>query len=207
MEKIISVIFKVESEGYQAITELKKVPITDNYAVMQAALVKKENGSVKILDGFDTGIETANDTAIGGLIGGFVGILGGPLGVLLGGSLGALTGSVIDTDDAVHNASLIEMVSQQLVDGEVVLIALEQEAEEGDAQKMLSKFDVSIVEEDAAEVAEEVEQAIEAQKEMERLARQKLREAKKEEHRQIVEEHRAKLSADFEVFKAKIRKE
>ena len=125
MEKIISVIFKVESEGYQAITELKKVPITDNYAVMQAALVKKENGSVKILDGFDTGIETANDTAIGGLIGGFVGILGGPLGVLLGGSLGALTGSVIDTDDAVHNASLIEMVSQQLVDGEVVLIALE----------------------------------------------------------------------------------
>lgn len=207
MEKIISVIFKVESEGYQAITELKKAPITDNYTVTQAVLVRKESSSIKILDSFDTGVETRNDTAIGGLIGGFVGILGGPLGMLLGGSFGALSGSVIDMDDAARNVSLIEMVTQQLVEGEVVLIALEQEAEEGAAQKMLSKFDVSIVEEDAAEVAEEVERAIEAQKEMERQAREKLREAKKEERRQKVEEHRAKLSADFEAFKAKFRKE
>jgi len=207
MEKIISVIFKVESEGYQAITELKQAPITDSYTVSQAALIKKENGQIKMLDSFDTGLETSNDMAIGGLIGGFVGILGGPLGMLLGGSLGALTGSAIDTGDAVHNASLIEKVTEQLVDGEIVLIALEQETEDGTAQKMLSKFDVSIVEEDAAEVAEEVERAIEAQKEMEREARAKLREAKKEERKQKVEEHRAKLAADFESFKAKFKKE
>ena len=203
MEKIISVIFKVESEGYQAITELKQAPITDSYTVSQAALIKKENGQIKMLDSFDTGLETSNDMAIGG----FVGILGGPLGMLLGGSLGALTGSAIDTGDAVHNASLIEKVTEQLVDGEIVLIALEQETEDGTAQKMLSKFDVSIVEEDAAEVAEEVERAIEAQKEMEREARAKLREAKKEERKQKVEEHRAKLAADFESFKAKFKKE
>jgi uncharacterized membrane protein len=207
MEKIISVIFKVESEGYQAITELKKTPVTEDYTVSQAALVKKENGQIKILDFFDTGIETVNDTAIGGLIGGFLGILGGPIGMLLGGSLGALTGSVLDTGDAFHNASLIEMVTQQLVDGEVVLIALEQEAEECAVQKMLSRFDVSIVEEDAAEVAEEIERAATAQKEMERQAREQLRDAKKAEFRQKVEEHRAKLSDEFEAFKAKFKKE
>jgi len=152
-------------------------------------------------------METRNDTAIGGLIGGMMGIIGGPLGMLFGGSIGALTGSAVDASDAIHNASLIEKVTEQLVDGEIVLIALEQETEDGTAQKMLSKFDVSIVEEDAAEVAEEVERAVEAQREMEREARAKLREAKKEDRRQKIEEHRAKLSADFETFKAKFKKE
>jgi len=207
MEKIISIIFKVESEGYQAMTELKRAPITDSYTVSQAVLVKKEGGSIKTLDAFDTGLETSNDTSMGGLIGGLIGILGGPLGMLLGGSLGALAGSAIDAGDAVHNASLIEKVAEQLVDGEVVLIALEQEAIEGAARRQFSKFDISIVEDDAAEVAEEVQQAIEAQKEMERQARAKLRETRKEERKQKIEGHRAKLAADFEAFKAKFKKD
>lgn len=206
MEKIVSVIFKVESEAYQAMTELRQSPVTEAFVVSQAALVKKERGQIRTLDAFDTGMETRDDTMTGGLIGSFVGILGGPLGMLLGGSIGALTGSAIDTGDAEHNASLIEMVTEQLVDGEVVLIALEQEAVEGAAQRALSKFDVSIVEEDAAEVAEEVEAAMKAQKEMEREARAKLREAKKADRKQRIEENRAKLKADFEEFKAKFKK-
>jgi len=206
MEKIISVVFKVESEGYQAMTELKQNPITDSYTVSTAVLVKKENNEIKALDVFDSGIETRNDTWIGGLVGGLIGILGGPLGVLLGGGYGALLGSTIDMGDSVHNMSLIEKVSEQLVDGEIVLIALEQEATEGAIQKMLTKFDVSIIEEDAANVAEEVEQAVEAQKEMERQARAKLRVAKKEEYKQKIEEQRTKLKAEFEDFKAKFKK-
>lgn len=206
MEKIISALFKVESEGYQALTELKNAPVADNYVVSQAVLVKKENGRIRTLDAFDTGLETGNDTLTGGLIGGLVGILGGPIGMLLGGSLGALTGSAIDTGDAIQNATLIEKITDQFVDGEVVLIALEQEAEEGAAQKMLSKFDVTIVEDDAAEVAEEVERAMEAQLEMERQARAKLREAKKEDFKKNIEEKRAKLAANFEAFKAKFKK-
>ena len=196
MEKIISVVFKVESEGYQAMTELKQNPITDSYTVSTAVLVKKENNEIKALDVFDSGIETRNDTWIGGLVGGLIGILGGPLGVLLGGGYGALLGSTIDMGDSVHNMSLIEKVSEQLVDGEIVLIALEQEATEGAIQKMLTKFDVSIIEEDA----------VEAQKEMERQARVKLRAAKKEEYKQKIEEQRTKLKAEFEDFKAKFKK-
>ena len=95
MEKIISAIFKVESEGYQAITELKRAPITNDYTVSQAVLVKKENGAIRALDTFDTGLETSNDTATGSLIGSLLGILGGPLGVLLGGSIGILAGVIL----------------------------------------------------------------------------------------------------------------
>ena len=207
MEKIISVIFKVESEGYQAITELKRAPITNDYTVSQAVLVKKENGVIRTLDTFDTGLETSNDTATGSLIGSLLGILGGPLGVLLGGSIGILAGGAIDAGDAAHNASLIELVTEQLVDGEVVLIALEQESVEGAARRALAKFDTSIVEEDAAEVAEEVKAAQDAQREMAREARAKLREAKKAERKQKVEENRAKIKADFDTFKAKFKKD
>ncbi len=206
MEKIVLAVFKVESEGYQALTELRKAPVTNDYVVSQAALVKKDAGRIVTLDTFDTGVETSDDMAAGGLIGSLVGILGGPLGVLLGGGLGMLTGSALDTEDAIHNASLIEKVTEQLVDGEVVLIALEPESVEGAARQALSKFDVSIVEEDAAEVEEEIEEAVRAQKEMEREARAKLREAKKADRKQKIEENRAKLKADFEAFKAKFSK-
>ncbi len=206
MEKIISAVFKIESEGYQALTELRRAPVTDAYAVTQAALVKKVNGRIVALDAFDTGVETQNDTAAGGLIGMLVGVLGGPFGMLLGSSIGLLAGSAIDSGDISRNASLIELVTQQLMDGEVALIALEEEAVEGTARRMLSKFDVSVIEEDAAQVEEEVEEAIRAQKEMEKEARAKLREAKKADRKQKIEENRAKLQADFDALKAKFKK-
>ena len=203
MEKIISAVFKVESEGYQAMTELKNAPGADNFFVSQAVLVKKENGRIVVLDSFDTGYETANDTAMGGLIGAAIGILGGPLGMLLGGSLGVLAGSTIDAGDALDNATILERMTEMFVDGEVAMMALEQESEEGAAQKYLSKYNVSVVEEDAAEVAAEVRHAEEVQREMEKQARKELRAEKKEDRKQAIAEHREKIKADFADRKAK----
>ena len=69
MENIIIVNFDVESEAYQAFTELKPNAVTENYVVSQTALAKNTEGRVAVLDGFDTGVETKNDTQMGGLIG------------------------------------------------------------------------------------------------------------------------------------------
>ena len=113
---------------------------------------------------------------------------------------------MIDAGDALDNASAIEKVTEQLLDGEVCLIALEQEAEEGQMQKMLAKFDVAVVENDAAEVAEEIQQALEAQEELEREARAKLRESRKEEFKKNIEEKRAQLESGFESVKEKLKK-
>ena len=203
MEKIISVVFKVESEAYQALTELKNKPAAENYIISEGALVKKEDGRVILLDSFDTGIETSNDTLAGGLIGGFIGILGGPLGVLLGYSLGAMTGSMVDTDDAVYNISILEKVTEQFVDGEVAVIALVQENEEGIIRDLLSKFDTVYVEEDAAEVAEEVRYAAEVQRQLEKEAKKLLREEKKEDRKQKVAERRAGIKDHFAEIKEK----
>ena len=202
MEKIITAIFNVESEGFQAMTELKNAPARDTFFVSQAVLIKKMNGKINVLDSFDTGYETSDDTAKGGLIGALIGILGGPIGILIGGGIGMLAGSTIDAEDTFDNASLLERMTEVFVDGEIGLMLLEQESEDGAAQKYLSKFDVSVTEEDAAEVAAEVRHAAEVQKQMEKEARKQLRAEKKEDRKQSVAEHREKIKADFEDKKA-----
>ena len=197
MEKIITAIFKVESEGFQAMTELKNALAGDKFFVSQAVLVKKQNGRIMVLDSYDTGYETADDTAMGGLIGACIGILGGPIGILLGGSIGLLAGSTVDLEDSFDNASLLERMAEVFTEGEIGLMLLEQENEDGAAQKYLSKFDVSVVEEDAAVVAAEVRHAAEVQKQLEKEARKQLRAEKKEDRKQAIAEHREKIKEDF----------
>ncbi len=206
MQNIIAAYFKVESEGYQAITTLVKTPVTKDSAILEMALVKNDGGKLSVLDTFNSGVHTADDTARGGMIGSLLGIIGGPIGVLLSGSFGALAGSIIDTEDAKNSASMIETVAGKIQDGDVCLIILAEETSETELDTKLNAFDCDIIRFDAAVIAAEVEEAEEMQKEMERQARAQLRAQRKEEHKQKIEEKRAKISADFENFKAKIKK-
>ena len=206
MESIISAVFKEESKGYQAITELRKEPVGDGLVVSQAVLAKKERGMINVLDSFDTGLAVADDTFTGGLVGGLIGILGGPLGVLLGGSIGSLVGSAMDVDDAVGRSSLIEKVMEMFQDGEVALVALIQEDVEGALDRAIAMVEpeiTEIIKLDAAEVAEEIRQAKELQKEMEKEARQRIREQKQKEISDEIEKNRQKIKANFEEIKEK----
>lgn len=204
-ENIIVVNFKVESEAYQALSDLKNDPINDCYAVSQAGIVVRQNGQIVLKDGCDTGIETRNDALMGGLLGAFFGIIGGPIGVLLCGSYGALVGGTLDAIDGADNASLVEKVCEIVEEGETSLIALVSEAEEGSFEKSFEKYETETVSFDAAEIAAEIEAAEELQKQMEKEARKQMREAKKADHKQKVEEKRAEIKAGFEGFKAKLQ--
>ncbi len=206
MQNIIAANFEVESEGYQAITTLGQNPLTERSAILEMALVKKTNGSLSVCDTFNSGVHTSNDTVRGSLIGGLLGILGGPIGVLLGGSTGALTGSVIDAGDAKDSASMIERVASKMFDGDVSLIILAEEENEADLDIRLGRYKTQILRFDAAVIAAEVEEAQELQKEMERQARLKLRETKKEEYKKKIEEKRSKIAEDFAGFKAKFKR-
>lgn len=206
MENIIASIFQVESEGYQAITTLSQQPVTENYVLLQMALVKRQGSSITVCDSFNSGIHTTNDTAYGGLIGGFLGILGGPLGVLFMGSTGALVGSIKDAGDAKASATLMEAVADKLEENAVALIALVQENNESALDAKLGKFQTEIIRYDAAVVADEVEEAKRVQKDLEKKARQELRESKKADRKQAIEEKRAKIKADFDSFKDKFKK-
>lgn len=184
MYNIVAALFEVESEGYQALTTLSRTPIMDETTILQMALVKRENGFLKICDSFDSGIHTTNDTLIGGLVGSVIGILGGPIGVLLMGSYGALAGSMVDSADAAGSASVIEKVAEKLQEGDFAMIALVDEADESVLDKALENYKVIIARFVAIDIADEVEEAQKIQKEMARQTRRQLREARKQERKE-----------------------
>lgn len=198
MQNVVAVIFKNESEGFQAMSELRQKPVTEQTAIMQLMLVKRENNAFNVCESFDSGLTTSDDMLAGGIIGSLMGILGGPIGVLLLGSYGALIGSVFDAEDAIDESAMIEKVAEKMVEGEVALVMLANETDEAALNARLQKFDVEVVRFDAAVVAAEVEEAIRVEREMDRLARKELRDTKKAEFQGKVEARRAKIKADFE---------
>ncbi len=205
MQNILAAIFEVESEGYQAISTISKKPVTENAAVLQMALVKRDGQNLSVLEHFDSGINTSDDMLVGGLVGSLLGVLGGPIGVLLMGSYGLLAGSIIDTGDVIYNTSLMEAVANKLHDGSVALIALTDETNEADLDDVLSAFQAEILRFDAAQIAAQVEEAELLQQEMARQARQQLRSEKKADFQKKVEEKRAKISEQFDDFKSKFK--
>ena len=196
-ENVILVNYNVESEAYQALSELKRETSNANYMISQAAVVKKENGTLNIMDGFVNGAATGDDTWKGSLIGSLVGILGGPLGVLLGGSMGMLIGGAVDANDMADNASLLEKAGDSISDGETAIILLAQEEYETALTAKLNSFEVSITRFDAAEVAAEVEHAREVEKQMAREAREKMREERSEAFKESVTKKREELKNWF----------
>ena len=144
--------------------------------------------------------------AVGGLVGALVGVLGGPIGVLLGGSYGMLVGSVKDADDTLYGVSLLEQTALKMKDGEVAVIGLAFEEDEEVLDQRLGRFKTTIVRFDAATVAAEVEEAQQLADEMARQARKELRDEKKAVRKEKREEKKAKLSADWEGFKARFKK-
>lgn len=198
MENIVAVIFDVESEAYQAFTELKQAPFADDYAVTEAALVKVENGQVSMLDGLDnTGATSGQSATEGMLIGSLIGILGGPIGVLLGAGYGALVGGTVDAADVADSASILEVISGKLYEGEVAIVALVKEDEPAfDAP--FQKFANTIIRYDAASIVDEVDRAYELEMDLEHQAVAKMRADYKAEKKEAIAERKAKAKERFD---------
>ena len=53
MENVVVSIFHIESEAFQAFSELKQFGQTENTKLAQALIVKAENGVINVKDNFD----------------------------------------------------------------------------------------------------------------------------------------------------------
>ena len=160
-ENILIVNYKVESEAYQALSELKRETSNSNYTISQAVIVKRESGKLEIQDGFNADASMGDDTWTGG-------------------SVGMMIGGAVDASDAAKNASLIEKAGDCITEGETAIILLAQEEYETALTAKLNHFDVTITRMNAAEVAAEVEHAKEVERQMARDAREKMRAEKTE---------------------------
>ena len=199
-ENVILANYKVESEAYQALSELKRDTANANYTISQAMIVKRENGKLNVMDGFVNGMTTGDDTWMGGLLGGLIGILGGPIGVLLGGSVGMLVGGAVDAGEMAGDTSLLEKAGDNIADGETAIILLAQEEYETALTAKLNDFDVSITRLDAAEVAAEVEHAKEVERQMAKETREKLRTERTEAFKETVAKKSEELKNWFSNF-------
>lgn len=202
MENVVAAIFAVESEAYQALSELRNAPMGDGYSVAEAALLENEEGRIVMRDGFDSGEAVGNDMAMGIMVGAIAGILGGPLGVLLGASTGALAGGAMGAADAMDDSTLVEVVASKLYEDEVAIVALVQE-EEPAFDAAFAKYETTVIRYDAAAVADEVDRSIELAAELRRQARAQLRSDRKAERQARREERSAAIKEHFDELAAK----
>ncbi len=200
---ILTVIFDVESEGYQAFTQMKQRPITDTYTVLQGALVKKGSNTVDVLDTLSSGVDSTDDTMTGTLIGAFIGLLGGPLGVLIGSVTGQLIGGAKDSSDINRNATLLETVGAKLAEGETAMLLLAQEEPAFSLDSAFDAFSVTLLRRDTAWVQDEVDEGIRVQQELAKEAKRKMHEERSAERKQKMEENRARIRAGFAGLKTK----
>ena len=197
MENVVASIFHIESEAFQAFSELKQFVQTENTKLAQALIVKAENGVINVKDNFDL-IDSIGDGYFeGGLIGSLIGILGGPLGVLFGFAVGGVIGGSVGSYEELANSALIITVSNKLTNGEVAIIALVQENDESVLNAIFEKYQVDIVRWDVATVAAEIESALKIQKDLEHQAKARLIADKKEARREKFDKLKANIKEKF----------
>lgn len=202
MENVIISYFKVESEAYQAFSDLKKdSTFINQFTLSQVALFKKSKGHIIIEDGFDTGKRTLDYTLKGGLMGGLAGILGGPLGMLLGFGVGSLVGLAEDTDRALDEINLISAMTSRMKEGDVAIVAVVQELSEKSYDIVLEKFDAETVRYSASAILEEIEHARDVEIKLQEQAKKEMRKERSEHRKGKVEEYRTKFKEEFSELK------
>lgn len=205
MENIIVSIFRVESEAFQAFSELKQFGQTENTKLAQVAIVKNEDGIIKVKDSFDLMNSFGSDYFEGGLIGSLIGILGGPLGVLFGFAVGGTIGSSIGLDKELSNSALITTVSESLTNGEVAIIALVQENDESVLNAIFDKYQTTIARWDIATVSAEVESALQIQQDLAHQAKARLIADRKEARHEKFDKLKTDIKEKFDKLKADIK--
>lgn len=198
MDNVVTVIFDVESESYQAFHNLRTKPFGEDYTIAEAALIKREGDTIKVAEAFDAAGHSIDDAALGTMVGAFAGILGGPLGVLFGASVGELIGTKFDVDDMNESASMLEITALKLMDKDAAIVALVQEEEPAFDAAFEGFENITIVRQYAADVLAEVEAAREVEAELANLSKEMLRQQRVAAAKAKQQELRAKAAAKLE---------
>ena len=205
-ENVLIIYFNVESEGYQAFSEISHSAFSKDKSTLieQASLIKREKGNIIAKEVLHNGKERNEDIIVGTIIGGFLGVLAGPLGVLLGMGVGATLTS-LSFDDDEENTGLIHSVTSRLQDNDIAILAVVQEENEAILDEYFAKFDTTIVRYDAHVIEEEIEYAEKLQKDLVHQARVQMRQERSEERKRIADQKRAYIQARFEALKEKLK--
>lgn len=205
-ENVLIIYFNIESEGYQAFTEMCQNTFAQSKSILieQASLIKRENGNIVEKDHFTN--EIMNDNLVlGTVVGSFLGVLGGPLGILLGMGVGATIGRLSSQHDIEENAGLLQAVTSRLQENDIAILAVIQEENEAQLDDYFTKFDTMVVRYDAHVIEEEIEYAKKLQKELAHEALVQMRQERSDERKRKVEEKRTQIQARFKALKESLK--
>ena len=196
---VVVAVFEVESEAFQAFTELRTKITGAGYTAAEAALLRNKEGRIDMVDGYTLGPVAGDDTAMGIMIGSLVGILGGPIGVILGASIGGLAGSASDTDRAVDSVNAVAVVADKLYEGETAIVALVQE-EEPAFDVVFSGYKTTIIRYDAADIAADVEELRKLEEQVSAEVADQMKAERKADRAERKAEHEEKVSNRIDQF-------
>lgn len=182
MENLVLASFKEESNAYKALTKMKSNFVTDDYIILQAAIIQRENNRVTYKDGFDSEQILSKDWLKTGMIGSLIGVLAGPLGIFLGGGIGSYIGERTTFNRIKENETMLEHSVLKLSQDHLLLAIIVQEDDEQKLDDFLSSYDseVYILRKDIDLVEDELVQAKELTKELEHMISHKLKEERKQ---------------------------
>jgi uncharacterized membrane protein len=197
-ENVVVVRFTEPSKAYQALSVLKECDADGRIGLESAAVVERTaQGELRIAEGADN--VALVGTASGSLVGMLVGVLGGPVGVLLGWGAGALIGSAFDVERAATSDEALTALGTAIPPGSTAVIAdVEEPAVEVIDAEMYT-LGGEVTRRSALDVMGELAAADEAAEAAAREARRTLRETRKAELHESVEEHMATLTEKLHV--------
>ncbi|MEJ1110871.1 MULTISPECIES: hypothetical protein [unclassified Kribbella] len=189
INKSIAVVrFSEASQAYQALSELRQLDagLTGLEVRSAALLERRPDGTLRMPEGGDSTIGVGTTT--GGLVGMLIGVLGGPLGVLLGFGTGALVGGVVDIDRVTKVDGTLALLSREIAPGITVLILETAETTAVPLDQLAARFDATVERQPTSAVIAEVEAAAEAAEAAQKEANRVLRERNRAEFRAKVDE-------------------
>lgn len=201
---IVVAVFNDDSKAYQVLSESKSKS-HEQYQILDAAVIQKENGKIVFKDGFSSATEADNSAFKSGLIGSVIGILGGPIGILLGGSIGSMIGASKVVNRHKEGFSLIERTVAELYNGETAFVANIQEKNEVAFDHFLQQYDPKFVYRKGVSLVEhEMKKAREMEEELAREEEERKRKERAEDIQEKAEEMKERIKSEFLRIKEKL---
>jgi uncharacterized membrane protein len=192
VENVVAVRFSEPSKAYQALSVLKQCDAERRIALRAAAVVERgPDGSLRIPEGTDN--VGLSGTVGGGLIGALVGILGGPIGVLLGWGGGALIGGALDVRRAEQAEDVLGEIGRGIPPGSTAVVANVAEPAVEVIDGEMRKLGGEVTRRPLDEVVSGLEAAEDAADAAAKEARRVVRDQRKKEITEELEERITKL--------------
>jgi uncharacterized membrane protein len=197
-ENVVVVQFKEEAKAHEALSMLKQLDKDDRIGLESAAVVQRTaSGELKTLDEFENVGPVG--MAGGSLIGMLIGVLGGWVGILLGWGAGAAVGGMFDIDRTDESDEALAVLARAIPPESTAVIASVEETVTEIVDTEMEMLGGEVTRRSVVDVVAELGTMHEAAEAAAREARRTVREQRKAELHEDLEDRVGKLKEKLHV--------